>query len=163
MMGRTCRESSCRSGRRPRQIHPVAAARCFEDSAVRGCLGSHRRGRLFLLVDGWLRLTARTRVAARLCERAYTRGLDANRVWLRGYIICAHCGGGRSLLPVSGQASSSQSGRGGVICASVSFVIRQWQRGKTEPAAPMAESGGSGEGRKSAKGTTRQQSPEIRE
>ena len=62
---------SCRSGRRPRQIHPVAAARCSEDSAVRGCLGSHRRGRLFLLVDGWLRLTQRARELRRACVRAY--------------------------------------------------------------------------------------------
>jgi hypothetical protein len=128
----------------------------------------HRRGRLFLLVDGWLRLTARARESRRACEPI--RGVRMRTGFGYGDILYVHIvEGAGSLLPVSGQASSSQSvaGVGLFICALVSFVIRQWQRKKTEPAAhpSLAESGGSGEGRKSAKGTTRtrQQSTEIRE
>ena len=112
MMGRTCREWSCRSSRRPRQIHPVAAARCSDRfgtySAVRGCLGSHTDADVFFCwwIDGCV--SQRARESRRACVKAYEGFGCEQGLWLRGCLMCT-LWRGQELAACFRTGSSSQS------------------------------------------------------
>ena len=126
---------------------------------------SHRRGSLLLLwwMDGCVSQRAHASRGAPVSPYEGF-GCEQDTGISYGDILYVHIveGAGTLLPTVSGQASSSQSvaGVGSELCYT-SVAEEKNRAGST----PMAESGGSGEGRKSAKGTTRtrQQSTEIRE